>query len=86
MGWNQVRYCRPCPLFEGIPDGTNFYFVHSYAAAPDDPNIVAGLTDYGIEFCSSISKGNLFATQFHPEKSGPSGLQIYRNFISCSRS
>jgi glutamine amidotransferase len=85
MGWNQVRYRRPCPLFEGIPDGTNFYFVHSYVAEPDDASMTATVTDYGVDFCSSVARGSLFATQFHPEKSGPSGLQVYRNFVGLTR-
>ncbi|MFW6055888.1 MAG: imidazole glycerol phosphate synthase subunit HisH [Chloroflexota bacterium] len=85
MGWNQVRYPRPCTLFQGIPEGTNFYFVHSYVAAPYDPSIIAAVTNYGVDFCSAIARGNLFATQFHPEKSGPSGLQVYRNFIAHTR-
>jgi len=82
MGWNQVRYTRPCPLFDGIPDGTDFYFVHSYVAEPDDPTILAARTDYGIDFCSAVSQGNMFATQFHPEKSGRAGLHVYRNFVT----
>lgn len=85
MGWNQVRYTRPCTLFQGIPEGTNFYYVHSYAATPDDRSIIAAVTTYGVDFCSAIARGNLFATQFHPEKSGPSGLQVYRNFIAHTR-
>ncbi len=85
MGWNQVRYARPCALFQDIPEGTNFYFVHSYVATPDNPSTVVAVTNYGVDFCSAIARGNLFATQFHPEKSGPSGLQVYRNFIAHTR-
>ena len=85
MGWNQVHYPQPCALFQGIPEGTNFYFVHSYVATPDDPSLIAAATNYGVDFCSAIARGNLFATQFHPEKSGPSGLQVYRNFIELTR-
>ena len=85
MGWNQVHYLQPCALFQGIPEGTNFYFVHSYVATPDDPSLIAAATNYGVDFCSAIARGNLFATQFHPEKSGPSGLQVYRNFIELTR-
>lgn len=81
MGWNQVRQTRRHPLFEGIPDLTDFYFVHSYYAAPDNSDLVAGSTEYGIEFCSALSRGNLFGTQFHPEKSGEPGLRMYRNFL-----
>ncbi len=81
MGWNQVRQITAHPIYKGIPDGTNFYFVHSYYAEPEDESLVAGKTDYGIPFCSVIIHNNLIATQFHPEKSGESGLKIYDNFI-----
>ncbi len=81
MGWNQVRQKVPHPLFDGVPDGANFYFVHSYYVEPDDKSLVAGETEYGIPICSVIARGNLVATQFHPEKSGEVGLKIYDNFI-----
>ena len=81
MGWNQVKQRVSHPVFDGIPDEANFYFVHSYYAEPDDRSLVAGETDYGIQFCSVIARGNLVATQFHPEKSGEIGLKIYDNFI-----
>lgn len=81
MGWNQVRQRTAHPVFDGIPDETNFYFVHSYYANPDDESLVAGVTDYGVTFCSVLARGNLVATQFHPERSGPAGLQIYQNFL-----
>lgn len=81
MGWNQVRQTASHPVFEGIPDGANFYFVHSYYAQPDDKSLVAGLTEYGIPFCSAIARGNLVGTQFHPEKSGKYGLKLYDNFL-----
>ena len=81
MGWNQVRQTLPHPLFEGIPDEANFYFVHSYYAEPEDRSLVAGETEYGIRLCSVIARGNLVATQFHPEKSGENGLKLYDNFI-----
>jgi glutamine amidotransferase len=81
MGWNQVTQRRPHPIFEGIPDGTDFYFVHSYYGVPQDRSLVAGETEYGITFCSVLARGNLVATQFHPEKSGEPGLTMYRNFI-----
>ena len=86
MGWNQVKQVNMHPIFNGIPDNTNFYFVHSYYANPLDRSVVAGVTEYGIEFCSMIIKDNLFATQFHPEKSGEAGLKMYSNFlkIACS--
>ncbi len=81
MGWNQVKQRFTHPLFEGIPDNTNFYFVHSYYVDPEDKSVIAAETNYGIDFCSAIAKGNLVATQFHPEKSGELGLKIYENFI-----
>jgi imidazole glycerol-phosphate synthase subunit HisH len=81
MGWNQVKQQIKHPLFRGIPDLSNFYFVHSYYADPVDKSVVAGTTDYDISFCSMIVKNNLVATQFHPEKSGRWGLQMYRNFF-----
>ena len=84
IGWNQVRY-RPFfashPLFTDIPDGSDFYFVHSFYCAVDDLAIVAGQTDYGIDFPSIIVRDNLAAVQFHPEKSGRWGLQLLRNFV-----
>ena len=81
MGWNQVKQKISHPIFSGIPDEANFYFVHSYYVEPDDRSLVAGETEYGVSFCSVIAKGNLVATQFHPEKSGEVGLKIYDNFI-----
>lgn len=84
MGWNQVKQVGSHPIFDGIPDEANFYFVHSYYAEPDDKSLVAGETDYGIPICSLIAKGNLVATQFHPEKSGDFGLRIYDNFIKLA--
>ncbi len=81
MGWNQVRQRISHPVFSGIPDEANFYFVHSYYAEPEDSSLVAGETEYGIPFCSVIARDNLIATQFHPEKSGEVGLKIYDNFI-----
>ncbi len=81
MGWNQVRQKISPPIFNGIPDEANFYFAHSYYVEPDDRSLVAGETEYGISICSVIAKGNLVATQFHPEKSGEVGLKIYDNFI-----
>ncbi len=81
MGWNQVRQNISHPLFDSIPDGANFYFVHSYYVEPEDKSLVAGETEYGIPICSVITRGNLIATQFHPEKSGEVGLRLYDNFI-----
>ena len=84
MGWNQVQQVNIHPVFEGVADNTNFYFVHSYYAAPEDKSVVLGETDYGLTFCSAIATGNLVATQFHPEKSGESGLRLYDNFIKLA--
>ncbi len=81
MGWNQVKQRVPHPIFEGIPDEANFYFVHGYYVEPEDSSLVAGETEYGIPICSVIARDNLVATQFHPEKSGEVGLKIYDNFI-----
>jgi glutamine amidotransferase len=84
MGWNQVRQKISSPIFNGIPDDTNFYFAHSYYVDPDDRSLVAGETEYGISICSVIAKGNLVATQFHPEKSDEVGLKIFDNFIKAA--
>ncbi|MBM4432713.1 MAG: imidazole glycerol phosphate synthase subunit HisH [Chloroflexi bacterium] len=84
MGWNQVKQKLSHPIFDGIPDEANFYFVHSYYAEPDDKSLVAGETEYGIAMCSMIARGNLVATQFHPEKSGEFGLKMYDNFIKLA--
>ncbi len=81
MGWNQVKQKLEHPIFTGIPDNTNFYFVHSYYVDPEDKSVVAGETEYGINICSVLIKENLIATQFHPEKSGETGLRIYDNFL-----
>ena len=81
MGWNQVKQITPHPVFTGIPDEMNYYFVHSYYVVPDDVSIIAGETEYGIKICSMIIQDNLVATQFHPEKSGEFGLKLYDNFI-----
>ena len=80
MGWNRLLFKHKSPIFEGIEEGTMMYFAHSYYVVPEDEGIVAAETDYGINFCSSIRKGNLFGIQFHPEKSGENGLKILNNF------
>jgi len=80
MGWNQIRLRQDAPLFRGVADGSAVYFVHSYYVIPDDPTVVAAVTDYGIAFCSAIRRDNVMATQFHPEKSQQIGLRILRNF------
>jgi glutamine amidotransferase len=84
MGWNQVKQTQPHRIFDGIPDEVNFYFVHSYYPDPEDSSVVAGITDYGLSFCSMAIRGNLFATQFHPEKSGEHGLKMYDNFFNMA--
>ena len=81
MGWNQVRQAQPHALWQGVPDASYFYFVHSYHARPADARHSAGETDYGGPFCAVVARDNLFATQFHPEKSAAHGLQLYRNFL-----
>jgi glutamine amidotransferase len=82
MGWNTVRQKTPHPIFEGIPDGSYFYFVHSYYPEPEDPDVVIGETEYGVTFGSVLAQDNVVATQFHPEKSGEMGLRMYANFLS----
>ena len=82
MGWNQVMIARPHPLLDGIADGSEFYFVHSYYPAPADPTLAIGTTCYaGVTFASMVGRGNVAATQFHPEKSGRIGLRLLSNFI-----
>jgi len=84
MGWNQVRFRQRAPIFAGIEEGAYFYFVHSYYVVPRDPAVIATETDYPQPFCSSIWRGNLFATQFHPEKSQEAGLRVLKNFAELS--
>jgi glutamine amidotransferase len=86
MGWNQVRQRRSHPVFEGIPDDSYFYFVHSYYPIPEDADMVIGETEYGVTFPSMVAKGKVVATQFHPEKSGDFGLLLYRNFLAWAKS
>jgi imidazole glycerol-phosphate synthase subunit HisH len=80
MGWNELRFPRESPLFAGLEDGASVYFVHSYYCRPEDPAVVAATCRHGVEFCAALSRDNLFATQFHPEKSGATGLKILDNF------
>ncbi|HVL76924.1 MAG TPA: imidazole glycerol phosphate synthase subunit HisH [Noviherbaspirillum sp.] len=82
MGWNRVYQTMSHALWHGIPDESYFYFVHSYYAVPDDSRHTAGETDYGARFACAVAKDNIFATQFHPEKSAAAGLQLYKNFVS----
>jgi imidazole glycerol-phosphate synthase subunit HisH len=81
MGWNRVKQTQPHTLWEGIADHTYFYFVHSYYAVPADAAHLFGETPYGEMFCCAVGRDNIFATQFHPEKSASAGLQLYKNFV-----
>ena len=81
MGWNRVFQVRPHAIWQGVPDGAFFYFVHSFFASPSDPRHSAGQTEYGTRFTCALARDNIFATQFHPEKSAKHGLALYRNFI-----
>jgi imidazole glycerol-phosphate synthase subunit HisH len=81
MGWNRVRQVQRHALWDGIPDDSFFYFVHSYYVVPDDPAHTSGETVYGAPFASAVARDNLFATQFHPEKSADAGLWLYANFV-----
>jgi glutamine amidotransferase len=81
MGWNRVFQARPHALWSGVPDGAYFYFVHSFYAKPSDPHHSVGETEYGTRFTSALARDNIFATQFHPEKSAEHGLALYRNFL-----
>jgi imidazole glycerol-phosphate synthase subunit HisH len=81
MGWNRVFQARPHPVWGEVPDGAFFYFVHSFYAHPDDPAHSVGETEYGVRFTCALARDNIFATQFHPEKSAEHGLALYRNFL-----
>jgi glutamine amidotransferase len=81
MGWNRVHQTQSHPLWADIPDNSFFYFVHSYYAVPQDPAHTFGESPYGAPFTSAVGRDNLFATQFHPEKSASAGLQLYKNFV-----
>ena len=85
MGWNQVQFRGEHPVLDGIPNGSHFYFVHSYYADPEDEGVVVGTTHYGTEFCSAAAWDNVVAVQFHPEKSGAIGLRLYRSFVDLVR-
>jgi glutamine amidotransferase len=82
MGWNRVHATRPHPIWQGVPGGSWFYFVHSYYAAPDAAAHCAAETEYGDRFTCAVARDNIFATQFHPEKSAQHGLALYRNFLA----
>lgn len=81
MGWNQVQQAEAHPLWDGIDDGARFYFVHSYYVEPESPEVIAGSTHYGIPFTSAVARANIFAVQFHPEKSAQAGLRLLGNFM-----
>ena len=81
MGWNQVFQTTPHAMWQGVPDGAYFYFVHSYFARPSEARHTAGETEYGDRFTCALARDNIFATQFHPEKSAEHGLTLYRNFL-----
>jgi imidazole glycerol-phosphate synthase subunit HisH len=85
MGWNGLAIKRPVQMFEGISDGDMFYFVHSYYGLPKDRSVIAATTEHGVEVTAAVVKNNLFATQFHPEKSGAKGLKILENFVRSTR-
>jgi glutamine amidotransferase len=85
IGWNTVEFVREHPVFDGIPSGSYFYFVHSYHPAPADQSTVIGETEYGVRFPAVVGRGNMIATQFHPEKSSEAGLRFYANFLRLAR-
>jgi glutamine amidotransferase len=80
MGWNRVQQARAHPLWAGIDAGAYFYFVHSYYVVPAQAQLTVGTTDYGVNFTCAVARDNIFATQFHPEKSAAAGLRLYENF------
>jgi glutamine amidotransferase len=82
MGWNKVRFLGSHPVFQGLPEGAEYYFVHSFYPDPARADLVLGMTEHGTEFPSALGWRNLVATQFHPEKSGRFGLQILENFLA----
>ena len=82
MGWNEVQQAKPHALWDGIDDGARFYFVHSYYVEPAESTVIAGTTRYGIPFTSGVARDNIFAVQFHPEKSAQAGLQLLGNFMN----
>jgi len=85
IGWNQLEITQPaCPLYQGIPNGSYVYFVHSFFPKPLDENVIATRTTYGESFASSVWKNNVFATQFHPEKSQAVGLKLLENFVNLA--
>jgi len=86
MGWNSIKIKKPAPYYEGVENGSMMYFVHSYYAVPEDTSVIATTTEYGVDFCSSIAKDNMFGVQFHIEKSGDLGLKVLDNFArTCKK-
>ena len=86
IGWNQIEIVKPeCPIFKGVENGSHVYFVHSFYPQPEDDSIAACRTSYGVEFASAIWRDNVFATQFHPEKSQKVGLTILQNFVDLAK-
>jgi glutamine amidotransferase len=81
MGWNRVFQVQPHPMWANVDEGSYFYFVHSFYAHPSDPRHSVGESDYGVRFTAAVARDNIFATQFHPEKSADQGLTLYRNFL-----
>lgn len=87
IGWNEVRWTRPSPISEGLPDPSTFYHVHSYVPVPSQDDVVLGISDYGTEFASVVGRDNVYGAQFHPEKSSTHGLAMLANFARlCARS
>jgi glutamine amidotransferase len=86
IGWNEVRWTRPSALSAGLPDPTPFYHVHSFVPVPSEDDVALGISDYGVEFASVVGRGNVFGTQFHPEKSSRDGIALLANFVGiCAR-
>ncbi|MDI6692580.1 MAG: imidazole glycerol phosphate synthase subunit HisH [Anaerosomatales bacterium] len=85
IGWNTVEQPKPSPLFAGIPDGTAFYFVHSYRVVPADESCIIGRTEHGVPFASAVESGSVYGVQFHPEKSSEMGLRLLANFAALAR-
>jgi len=85
MGWNSIKIKKQAPYYENIENGSMMYFVHSYYAVPEDASVIATTTEYGIDFCSSIVKDNIFGVQFHIEKSGDTGLKVLSNFAKLCK-
>lgn len=82
IGWNRVKQVRDIELFDGIKDGSFFYFLHGYYVEPENTNIIAGITEYGVSYTSVVQKGNITAIQFHPEKSGENGIRMLKNWVN----